>query len=268
MSAMQRISAVVLRQFYLARSSPTRLVPTFAWAGIDILIWGFMTRWLDTLAGQQVAFVPSLLGAVLLWNFFGRVMQGVTVALFEDVWSRNFLNLFATPIGPAEYLAGLVITSLLLSGIGLSVMILMASGIFGWSAGAYGLYFLPFLLVLLLFGIALGLFANALVLRLGPASEWLIWPIPAVLSPFAGVFYPITTLPGWMQGVALLLPPAQVFEGLRAISAGQPWPLSAFLIALALCLLYVALGFVCFRWVYRGAVRSGLLARYSAESVA
>jgi ABC-2 type transport system permease protein len=31
-----------------------------------------------------------LLGAVLLWDFFTRVMHGVTIAFFEDVWSRNF----------------------------------------------------------------------------------------------------------------------------------------------------------------------------------
>ena len=45
-------------------------------------------------------------------------------------------------------------------------------------------------MVLFITGIALGVAASALVLRLGPASEWLIWPIPMLISPFAGVFYP------------------------------------------------------------------------------
>ena len=34
------------------------------------------------------------------------------------------------------------------------------------------------------------------MLRLGPAAEWFIWPIPALISPFAGVFYPLTYASG------------------------------------------------------------------------
>ena len=82
----------------------------------------------------------------------------------------------------------------------------------------------PFLMVLFLTGIALGVAASALVLRLGPASEWLIWPIPMMISPFAGVFYPIAILPGWMRAIARILPPSYVFEGMRAVVAGEPPP--------------------------------------------
>jgi len=90
---------------------------------------------------------------------------------------------------------------------------LLASTVFGLSFFAYGLALVQFLLALFVFGIALGVFACAVVLRLGPAAEWFIWPIPALLSPFAGVFYPLSTLPKWMQLVSNLLPPAYVFEG-------------------------------------------------------
>ena len=81
-----------------------------------------------------------------------------------------------------------------------------------------------FLIVLFLTGIALGVTAAGIVLRLGPASEWLIWPIPTLVSPFAGVFYPISVLPAWMQAVARFLPPSYVFEGMRAVVAGKPAP--------------------------------------------
>ena len=45
--------------------------------------------------GRVVGTYSMLLGAVLLWDFFSRVMHGVTTTFFEDVWSRNFLNLFS-----------------------------------------------------------------------------------------------------------------------------------------------------------------------------
>ena len=263
----RRIAGIVLRQFYLMRGSPTRLLPTFAWVAIDIVLWGFITRYLNSLGTPGVNFVPTLLGAVLLWDFFSRVMQGVTTAFFEDVWSRNFLNVFATPLTIAEYVTGLVLTSIATSVIGLAAMLVLASGVFGFSFFSYGLMLLPFLLVLFLFGIALGVLASAMVLRLGPASEWLVWPIPALLSPFAGVFYPLSTLPAWMQWIGHLLPPSYVFEGMRAIVAGQGFSAGALLGGFLLALVQIVAAGWCFAAVHRHAVRSGLLARYSAESV-
>jgi ABC-2 type transport system permease protein len=110
-------------------------------------------------------------------------------------------------------------------------------------------------------------FGAAIVLRLGPASEWLIWPIPTLVSPFAGVFYPVSILPGWMQAISKGLPPAYVFEGMRAIIAGKPAPWDRLAIGGGLAVLYVAAACLTFAWVYRYAIRTGLIARYSAESV-
>src|SRR5579875_2493743 len=93
-----RILAIMLRQFYLFRGSPARILPLFAWVAVDIVLWGFITRYLNSVASSGFNFVPALLGAVLLWDFLVRVMQGVTTAFLEDVWSRNFLNFFASPL--------------------------------------------------------------------------------------------------------------------------------------------------------------------------
>jgi ABC-2 type transport system permease protein len=208
-----------------------------------------------------------LLGAVLLWDFFTRVMQGVTIAFFEDVWSRNFLNIFATPLSIWEYVLGLVISSIATSSFGLIVMLMLATSVFGLSFFVYGLILVPSLLVLFAFGIALGIIASAIVLRLGPAAEWFIWPIPALLSPFAAVFYPLSTLPRWMQYVAHLLPPSYVFEAMRAILAGRATSPVVLLWAASLAVLYIALAGWFFARIYRHAVRTGLIARYSAESL-
>ncbi|MBV9506727.1 MAG: ABC transporter permease [Acidobacteriia bacterium] len=265
--AFERTAAIVLRQYYLLRGSPARVLPLFAWVTIDMVLWGFMSRYLNTFTASRFNFIPALLGAVLLWDFFIRVMQGVTTAFFEDVWSRNFLNFFASPLRVTEYLAGLVISSIGTSIIGLVVMLILSTIIFGLSLFSYGIVLVPFLLVLFLFGIALGIVATSLVLRLGPAAEWFIWPIPALISPFVGVFYPLTTLPAWMQSVARVLPPSYVFENLRAmVSNGKP---SAFSLAAALLLAAADILIACWIFVrtYRRAVRTGLIARYSAETL-
>ena len=265
---LRPVAAILLRQLYLIRGSPVRSLPMFAWVAIDIVVWGFITRYLNSMAAGRFNYVPSLLGAVLMWDFFTRIMQGVSTAFLEDVWSRNFLNLFATPLTIAEYLLGLVITSMATSTVGLVVMLVLATAVFGLSFLSLGGLLVPFLLILFAFGIALGILASALVLRLGPASEWLVWPMPALLSPFVGVFYPLATLPSWMQGVGHLLPPSYVFEGMRAVLAGQPFPAANLAVGAAIAVLDIMLAGYFFAWVFGYALRTGLLARYSAESVA
>jgi ABC-2 type transport system permease protein len=265
---LRPIAGIVLRQIYLMRGSPVRLFPMVTWVAIDIVLWGFITRYLNTVSGSGMDFVPTLLGGVLLWDFSTRIMQGVTTAFLEDVWSRNFLNLFASPLSISEYICGLVITSVATSSIGVVVMLLLATGIFQLQFFSLGLPLIGFLMVLFVFGISLGIFGSAVVLRFGPASEWLLWPLPALLSPFAAVFYPLAVLPHWMQWVSRALPPAYVFEGMRTLLAGRPFPATLLLQGSVVAMLELLLAAYFYGRVYRHAVRTGLLARYSAESVA
>src|SRR5438874_1873393 len=138
---MRRVGAVALRQYYLFRGSPTRLASLFVWVTIDMVLWGFITKFLNQVAQPATAmnFVPLFLGAVLLWDYFNRVMMGVTTPFFEDVWSRNFLNFFATPLRISEYLTGFVIASVVTSALAFGVMLLLAIPLFGLSLFSYGL---------------------------------------------------------------------------------------------------------------------------------
>lgn len=263
---VNRIFAVVLRQYYLMRGNFPRFLTLFVWVVVDIILWGFMTRYLNGVAGAAYNFIPAILGAVLLWDFLVRVMQGVSMAFMEDSWSRNFLNVFASPLSIGEYVAGLVLSSIGTSLVGLAIMILLATAVFGLSLFAYGVMVLPFLFILFLTGIALGICATAMMLRFGPASEWLIWPIPAILSPFVGVFYPQSVLPPWMQMVGHALPPSYVFESIRAMVGGQAPAPENLLYGLVLAALYAVLACLLFMKTYNSVVRSGQLARYSAEA--
>jgi ABC-2 type transport system permease protein len=262
---LRPIAAIVLRQFFLLRGSPVRLFGSVVWVTIDIVLWGFITRYLNTVSGSGVNFVPTLLGAVLLWDFCERVMQGVGTAFLEDVWSRNLLNLFSSPLSISEYVAGLVLTSIMTSSLGLVMMLIVALGVFHLELFSQGLPLAAFVLVLFVFGITLGIVASAMVLRFGPASEWLMWPLAALFSPFAAVFYPVSVLPPWMQWVAHALPPSYVFEGMRSLLSGGGFPSGLLLRGVAVAALELLVAAYIYGRVYRRAVRTGLLARYSAE---
>ena len=262
-----RAFAVTLRHLYLIRGSLSRVLPIFAWVTIDMILWGFITRYLSTLGTPGLTIGSALLGAVVCWGFFGRVMHGVSMAFFEDVWSRNFLNVFASPLSIIEYLAGLTLSSVITSCVALIVLLFASALFFDLSLLQYGLPLALSLFTLFVFGIALGIAGSALVLRFGPPAEWFIWPIPALIAPFAGVFYPQSVLPEWMQAVARIFPPTYVFEHLRDLVAGSPVNAVAALPALGLAVVQVLLAGLLFRHVYTVAVRSGLIARYSAEHI-
>ncbi len=264
---IKRTLTVVLRQLYLIRGSFSRVFPLFSWAVVDMILWGFLTKYLNTVTSPGFNFIPVLLGAVLLWDFFIRIMQGVTMAFFEDVWSRNFLNIFATPISVSEYVFGLVLSSVLTSMIGLAAMLFVAVVFFKLSFFIYGFTIVFFLFILFLFGISLGIFGSALVLRFGPASEWFIWPIPALISPFVGVLYPISVLPDWMLPFSYILPPTYVFEALRTIISNGVVSGSVLLLSASLAAGYIILAYLFFKKVYKHALRTGLISRYSAESL-
>ncbi len=263
--SLTRISAILLRQYYLTRDNPTRMIQIFMWPLLDIILWGFISQYVGEIGGE--AYSLSLLGAIILWDFLVRVMYGVTVTFFEDVWSRNFLNIFASPLAVGEYISGMVLWSICTSLIGFSAMLLSAWAFFGFSAAVYTLMALPFMLILFFTGVALGIFGVSIVLRFGPSAEWFIWPMPAVLTPFAGVFYPLSILPDWMQTIAYALPPSHVFEGLRAIITGGEVMTSSLINGTLLGVFYIAIAYIFFLRVYKRAIRTGLIARYSAETV-
>ena len=48
-------------------------------------------------------------------------------------------------------------------------------------------------------------------------AEGLTWSLMFILLPLTCVYYPVTTLPVWLQAIAWSLPPTAVFEGMRAL---------------------------------------------------
>ena len=70
-----------------------------------------------------------------------------------------------------------------------------------------------------------------------------------------------------MRAVSKILPPSYVFEGMRAVVAGKPIPWISLAIGGGLSVAYVGLACLFFALVYRHAIRTGLIARYSAETV-
>jgi ABC-2 type transport system permease protein len=70
-----------------------------------------------------------------------------------------------------------------------------------------------------------------------------------------------------MRGIGRLLPPSYVFDGMRVIVSGGHASGVRLLWGGSLAVLYILAAGAFFKCVHHQAVRSGLIARYSAESV-
>jgi len=264
---ISRIYAVFLRQIYLLKGSPARLVPVFVWIVLDVAQWGFISKYLGGLGLGSFNFISVILGAIILWGFLSRVQHGVMMAFLEDIWAPNFLNYFASPLKIGEYLLGLSLTSIATAICGFLAMIVLAGAAFGYNIFKLGLILLPFILILFLFAIGMGIFISAVIFRFGPAAEWLGWPIPVILAIFSGVYYPIRTLPVAMQWLSKLVPSSYVFESLRAVLAGNGSGELAVNLTIggALAFVYFFAAYKFFIRVYRHNLQNGMLARFGAE---
>ncbi|HVN23083.1 MAG TPA: ABC transporter permease [Syntrophorhabdales bacterium] len=268
--SLSRVFAVFVRQLFLFKSNPTRLVSIFLWLIVDVILWGFISRYLASMGQATFNFVTVILGAIILWEFMSRIQQGIMMAFLEDIWSQNFINYFASPLKIREYLSGLIITSICSGIAGFIVMILIAAVLFGYNALTTGALLLPFMVVLLLFGIAMGIFVSAVIFRLGPSAEWLGWPIPMVLSLFVGVFYPVSTLPATLRLFSAVMPPSYVFETMRSVlTTGLPASsiASNLLIGGVLAVIYLVLTSRFFIRIYHKNLASGTIARFNAEAL-
>jgi ABC-2 type transport system permease protein len=122
-----------------------------------------------------------------------------------------------------------------------------------------GLPLVAFLVVLMAMGWALGLAICGGILRHGMGAEGLAWTVIFALAPLSCVYYPVTTLPGWLQPVAWALPSTHVFEGMRAILFDHTFRLDHLLGAVVLDLVFLAAGALIFSIAFRDARRRGAL---------
>jgi len=265
-----RVYAIFLRQLFLFKGNPTRLSSIFLSLIVNIPQWGFISEFLGSLGESTFSYITVILGAIILWEFLSRTQQGMMRGFLEDIWTQNFINYFASPLEIREYLGGLVLTSITISMAAFGVMVPIAGLTFGYDIFKIGLLLLPFMFILFVFGIAMGIFVSALVFRLGPSGEWLGWPLPLVLSIFSGVYYPVSTLPGALRVVAHLMPPCYVFESIRTLlstgrfSDGLTMNL---LLGGLLSLMYLFVVHHFFIRVYRHNLKSGAIARFNAEAL-
>ena len=233
-----RIKAMLYNYWYITKHSPDRLFDVFYWPLMDILIWGFMTHFIQGIS--EFNLITAILGGIILWVFLWRSSQDIIVFLLENYWSRSVYHLFATPIRKSELMVSLSLFGIVRALFAFSVMLIMSTLLYGFDITQIALLdFVTFVSILFLFAWGIGLLISSLIFIFGSRVQVLAWSFIWILQPFSCVFYPLSALPAWAQGFASLLPTTHVFEGLRASLQGTALDISSMIYALSTSLVFI-----------------------------
>lgn len=252
-----RIKAIFLRYFYILLKGPQQLSDLFYWPLIDILLWGLTSIWVAT--QDEAAHFPLLLmTGLILWQIAWRGAVDVSVSLLQEFWHRNLVNLFSSPLKIIEWEVGVACLCICKFFITITFGSLLVYFLYGINVFVLGWFFVPFSIILLIFGWTLGLLSASVIIYWGHQLESLAWMIPYLFAPFSAVFYPVEILPVWAQIISWSLPSTYIFEGMRQVLQGNGCPLAYFGISLVLALFYFSLSLWLFNFSFQKSRIKGL----------
>jgi ABC-2 type transport system permease protein len=198
------LTAFAYRNLIMARRNVFFLFELTFWPGVAMLSHGLLTRFLD-LTPEMTAFI--LVGTVALSAV--QVCQlDVAYAVLFDIWSKSMKHQFLTPVRIHHLALGSWLV-----GVGRGVIVWALMAVIG--GRAFGFDFLGpgplrvalFLLGCFLTALVIGLLVCALVLLYGTRAETSAWAAVNFFVMLAGIYYPISVLPSWVQAISAGIPP-------------------------------------------------------------
>ncbi len=215
------------------------------------------------LAGNM-DFVGYIAVGTTVWMWQNTVLWGVGFALRDEQLRGTLEANWLSPTFRFSFLVGN-------SGAQMLTMLLYMSTSFVQVGLIYGMRFnihvLSVLLIMLaaipsIYGLA---FVFASLVITAKEAHTFVFLVRGLVMVFCGITFPISVMPGWMQGVARWLPPTYVIQGMRkALLAGAtPRQMLPELVPLVFFgLFWVIAGFLVFQWMDRRVRRIGSIGTY------
>ena len=254
-----KMYGLFLRHFYLIKSSLPRILDLVYWPTIQIILWGFISKFFSVYSDYYSNTVGVILTCAILYDILFRSSISFNMLFLEEIWSRNFTNLFIAPLKLKEIIISLIFTALIRTLIGLVPAVILTSPLFGVSILKLGLPLLLLFLSLYIFGITLGLFVSAGLMRFGPSFENIAWSSLFLLAPLGCIYYPLEILPGFFQVIAKGLPLVYIFDETRNILLNGFFSYENLKVAYTLNLIYFVLGISVFYYSFLKARIKGTL---------
>lgn len=252
-----RVMAVMVRHFYNFRHNWDRISDNFYWPAIDILLWGLTSQYLLKV-GQLPNIALILLTGLVYWQIVWRSQYEITTNLLEEMWSRNMVNFFASPLTVGEWIVGVVLLGVAKMAVSVGFASLLAFLLYAVNVYTVGFMFVPYMVLLLMMGWFVGFLVAGVIVSFGTRVQTLAWAGVYLLAPFTGIFYPIAILPDWAQQVARFVPASYVFEGMRKFLTDGTVSWGSLLTSFGLNVVYLLLAISLFVYLFNRRKKYGL----------
>jgi ABC-2 type transport system permease protein len=259
---LNRIYAIVLKNIYGFRHSYDKISDAFYWPTLDLVLWGITSSVVQATSGNISNFLLMVVSGVVFWIIFWRAQYEITIGVLDELWNKNLVNIFVTPLRFSEWVIAWLVMGILKGSMSFVFAFILAFVLYKTNFFVYGFYMLPFLLMLLFSGWWIGFMIASIIMRYGTKVQTLAWSLPWVLAPFSALYYPVTALPDWAEAIARMMPTSYVFEGMREVVATGNLDWNKVLISLLLNLFYLAIGVFLLHRSYRKLMEKGVVKLY------
>lgn len=210
-ASTRRVRAMVRRDVLVQSRNPGHWFLLLVLPLVDGLLFGSI----GVAYGDGDGPVRLLVTGIMLFHLIWQLTLAGSLGLLEEVWSRNLMNLIATPLTEREFMGSLGVVGLLRTVVSVSVIAVVGLAFYAVAPDAAGWVLVPAAAVLLLFGWAVTTMVIALTLQYGDSAEVFSWGTLVLLMPLSGFFYPVDSLPPVLAAVAQVVPLTYVFEAVR-----------------------------------------------------
>jgi ABC-2 type transport system permease protein len=260
--SIRRIYGIILRNLFSFRHSYDKMSDAFYWPLLDLLLWGMTSSYIKQTTGNATDFILIVVSGIVFWIIFWRAQYEITIGLLDELWNKNMINLFITPLKFSEWVTAWLFMGIAKGLVSFLFASLLALLMYKTSIFVYGFAMLPFMLLLLLCGWWVGFLISGVIMRYGSKVQTLAWSMPWIFAPFSAIYYPVSVLPSWSQWVSKLLPTSYVFEGMREVMRTGSFDMSKFTIALLLNVLYLCLALLFIRRSFTRVMDNGVTKLY------
>lgn len=254
-----RIYGMLLHYFYGFRHSYDKLVDAFYWPTLDLFLWGLTSTFVQTAGAGIPNFILIIVSGIVFWIIFWRAQYEITMGLLDELWNKNLVNIFVTPLRFSEWVTSWLIMGIIKGLVSFGFAAILAYLMYKTNIFVYGLPMIPFMVLLLLSGWWLGFFVASIIMRFGSKVQTLAWSMPWILAPFSAIYYPVDVLPQWAQLIAKILPTSYVFEGMRKVISTGQFDMSMFVIGLGLNLVYLSLALFAIHKSFQAIMQRGII---------
>lgn len=254
----QRIYTIIQKNLLLLSRDLIQITDLIYWPLLDITLWGFTSTWMASGQEDGGAIALTTLTALMLFHIMLRAHMDVAISVVYELWDRNLVNLFSSPITIDEFCSGIMILGIIKSIFTLLFCSIVIWALHGLNVFALGWQLVPLIIALIISGWSMGFFIAGLLMYWGQRAQGFIWSIGWLFGAFCGVFYPITILPQWAQYIARSMPMTYVFEGVRYAIVNNTLPMTGIYISIGLSIAYFIVTNTFFKSMFRYSRLYGL----------